>query len=241
MNLDLAEMYGTPGVEQAKLAQQEDLEKSAQAELFVKLAADNGIDLNQLTDDQIGQLWGDTFGVKLAGEHEDEDEDKDDEKDDSGDKAPPFQKKEDKSDEEEKEAAANAEFAAQKEWQEKVAQHDYLGRLMAHAYVSELNSIGEQIEKQAAANMQEEPTAHTKKIAAASTSAIDMKAVDLAIEKAAAAGFDRDQAEARVYAVATLGGPGESEKIAAATTVDQAVDIRSLEFLEAAGYEVNWG
>jgi len=70
MDLDLARIYGTPGQKIASAAQEEQLEKQAQAELFAKLAADNGIDLGTLSDDQIGGLWENTFGQKLAEDKE---------------------------------------------------------------------------------------------------------------------------------------------------------------------------
>jgi hypothetical protein len=72
-------------------------------------------------------------------------------------------------------------------------------------------------------------------------SAIDQLALDMAVEKVAEAGWDMDEAGDRLAAVVTL-GLGGSEKIAAAPygDVNTAVEIRSLEFLEAAGYPVEW-
>jgi len=119
MNLDLAAMYGTPGAESAI----EEQEKIAQAELFAKLAADNGIDLNQLGDEQIAELWDGTFG-KTAGDDKDEDDDEDD-----------------------KSKKAAAEFYAVKEAHDKVAEADYLGRVMAHSFTSEMEQIKEADEK----------------------------------------------------------------------------------------------
>lgn len=74
------------------------------------------------------------------------------------------------------------------------------------------------------------------------SSALDELAMEEAVVKAASAGFDLDQAAERVAAVATL-GLGESEKIASQAlqlSNEQAIDIRALEFLEAAGYPVTW-
>jgi hypothetical protein len=71
-------------------------------------------------------------------------------------------------------------------------------------------------------------------------SAIDEFAAERAVEKAAEAGWDADEAIQRINSVFTLGTIGDSEKIAAAKDVDGAVDIRSLEILEAAGYPVTW-
>jgi len=308
MNLDLAQMYGTPGYEEAASAQQEDMSKVAQAELFAKLAADNNIDLQQLSDEQISQLWGDTFGVKLAEEEEEEEEEKEEEE------------------EEKKKESAAQEFllkkAAAEEWQAKLAEADYLGRVMAHSYVQELGQIGDNMDKEAGAEalgaragkalgrygellsgkksrelggkaeffkkrvkaMREADAAggaagkaarergarsgaaakeEAKKVlktrlatggAVAAlggggyaatrgkkkeSSALDELAAEHAIHKAAEAGYDVDEAADRVTAVYTL-GLGESEKIASADTPEEAVETRSLEFLEAAGYPVNW-
>ena len=46
--------------------QDENLEKQAQAELFAKLAAENGIDLEKLSEAQIEHLWTETFSTKEA-------------------------------------------------------------------------------------------------------------------------------------------------------------------------------
>ena len=97
----------------------EEVEKQAQIELFSKLAADNNIDLESLSDEQVGQLWADfqknasaapTDATKIAEEEE--------------------KKEEAKKEHEEKKAAA-----------EKLAEADFLGRVVAHAYVNELKKI----------------------------------------------------------------------------------------------------
>jgi hypothetical protein len=289
MDLDLARIYGTPGQKVASAVQEEQLEKQAQAELFAKLAGDNGIDLSQLSDEQIGGLWAETFGQKLAADDED--------------KSKEESKEEAKKDDEEKKAAAAAELSAIQEEQQKLAFADQAGRVMAHAMVQELNSINESIAKeagrgeqaaQAAKNLgqfakfkgkqvgeavkakgeqgvqaaknigqygahvaKEHPKAMAGLAAGAGvaagagathamhkkkeSSALDELAVMAALEKAAAAGFDIEEATDRIAAVATL-GLGESEKIASAPAGDlnAAVDIRSLEYLEAAGYPVEW-
>jgi hypothetical protein len=143
MNMNLAAMYNTPGGPSG-----EDLEKQAQAELFAKLAADNGIDLDKMDDAQIQTLWNGVF----AKEAED-DKDKGDDKGDGGDKKPPpFAKKDGgdkKDDDKDKEAAAAAEFNQIQEQRQKLAEADYLGRAMAHAMVQELGSIGEAMNKEA--------------------------------------------------------------------------------------------
>jgi hypothetical protein len=70
-------------------------------------------------------------------------------------------------------------------------------------------------------------------------SALDTLASELAFNKAAEAGWDSDEAAERIIAVVTLSG-GESQKVAMANDLDQAVEIRSLELLEQAGYPVTW-
>lgn len=283
MDLDLAAMYGTPGAEEYVEAR----EKTAEADLFVKLAAENGIDLNQLDDNQINELWDYTFG-KTAQPKEEEEEDEGEEE------------------EEEKKSAAELEFLEQQEFQEKVAEMDYLGRLMAHAYVQELGNIGEAMDKEGA--IKEWPgkawkavrgapgKAKEKAIAAGKaidvraqqlgrrvrhprdeaargkmteraarlygygapagvaaaggaggyaamrkkSSAIDELAMERAVEKAAEWGWDPNEAVELVGALGTLGGIEESEKIAYASNTDEAIEIRAAEYLEAAGYPVEW-
>jgi len=288
MNELLANYYGTNGSGQA-----EELEKQAQVELFAKLASDNGIDLNELNDDQVQGLWESTF--KTAGDDE-EDEDK---------------------------KKAKEEFAEKKESADKLAEADFLGRTMAHAYVDELDKIAggatfreiasvkakrlqrsvggaasragsrakelltgsavkrmegqrkklvnmaennpsESVRDRAATALRSRDGAALKseknKVLAARLgvggagaatiggagyaihkkgSAIDNLASELAVEKAAAAGFDPEEAAERIDAVLTL-GMDDSIKVASAESLEAAVDIRSLEVLEAAGYPIEW-
>ena len=311
MNMDLAAMYGTPGG-----PTEEDLEKTAQADLFVKLAGENGIDLTQYNDEQIAQLWDQTFGAKEAqGKCE---------KCGKEECSCPAAAKEG-----DKEAAAQAEFEAGRELQEKVAEMDYLGRLMAHAYVQELGEIGDQMDKESGAARtaagaigrfgkgvgedvgalgkylkgkgeaagkavsgrtgtqlerlgakvpgRKPGSAYTppagslaateraarhrtvgKRIVGGTaagvgvagggayaagrkkqSSAIDEFAAQAAVEKAAAANWDPEEAAELIGAILTLGGPEENEKTAAAQSVEEVVDLRSLDFLEAAGYPVD--
>jgi len=314
MNLDLAAMYGTPGYEDELSAQEEGQEKVAQAELFAKLAADNGIDLNQLTDEQVEGLWEETFEEKLGA-----DPDGDGDSDACGPDGKPLTKAQKAAlaaelAKQQQAKQASAEFDEVQGTQEKFAEADYMGRVMAHAYVNELGSIGQdgsdEMDKdagigdaarkaweytrgaprralestqeggrrardyvkavpgrvnegarQAAHNVRYRPWESAKyvgrkgavpaAVAGAGAggyayghhkraSAIDDFAIESAIGKVAEAGYDVDEAAQRIDAVITLGGLGVSEKIAAASNVDDAVEIRSLEVLEAAGYPVNW-
>lgn len=242
MNQELASMYGTPGT-----ATPEDQTKVAEAELFAKLAAENGINLNELADGQIEQLWNATFAKQAEEEVPPSEEEK--------------KKEEAKKDEEAKTAAAQAEFQKSHEWNEKVAECDKLGRIMAHAYVQELGLIDRAMKKQAdemppqfaaAASSEEKPKEEGEKKdedkeekkeeakEEKEASAIDQLAAKQAVKLAQEAGIDAKVAAKRVDAVLTLGGPGPSEKTASARTLQETVHIRALEFLETAGYQVNW-
>lgn len=97
-------------------ASNEEAEKLAEVELFTKLAADNGIDLDQLSQDQVNDLW---YAFKTAGDEEKED---DDDKDDKKEKA-------------------KAEFAEKKEASMKIAESDELGRLMARSFMDEVQKL----------------------------------------------------------------------------------------------------
>jgi hypothetical protein len=236
-----------------------DVEKQAQVELFAKLAADNGIDLEQLSEGQIAHLWNETF--KTA-----EEESK---ADDMEEKVERAKKEHAEKKEEKKEAAA------------KLAEAEYLGRFMAHAMVDEIQKLAASppssgvktgppssgVKTGPLSSKAKLPTAAKAGLAAAAlagtayggkklydrmkkkkdepdseekqSSAIDELAAQLAVEKAASAGWDAEEAVARVSSVLTL-GVGESEKVASAADLESAVDVRSLEFLEAAGYPVTW-
>jgi hypothetical protein len=335
MDQFLAEYFGntkTAFVNDTTDAPDAEAEKTAQMELFCKLAADNGIDLDKLSEDQIATLWNATFDgyEKTAGEDDKEDEDED------GDAK--------------KEEAAR-ELAEKKEAMAKMAEATFLGKVMAHSLVAELREISKEASAEAEMDPGEIPEIEESKEAAMppqlakaldkgkylagkakryggdaakrvdelvtgskakdlkaraetairsareakergsstqtgwqalakkyvpaakseakkvtmtraglgaagaaaagagaamyagrkkESSAIDELALVAAVEKAAEAGWDLDQAAERVAAVHTLDLLGESEKVAAAIDVDSAVDVRALEYLEAAGYPVTW-
>ena len=241
MDQELAALYGTTAG-----ASSEDREKVAEAHLFAKLASDNGVNLNELSDEQVAQLYNATFN-KVA----------EDEKCDTCEKAkadctcPTADEKKAYA----KVAAAQEEFGRQKEWQEKVAECDKLGRVMAHAYVQELGLIEKaagDMPPQFAANAEkkqeeegegedeEKKKEEEEKKQEKAATAIDELAANHAVFLAKQAGLDVDTAARRVGAVLTLGGPGDSEKTASARSLDEAVHVRALEFLVAAGYPVNW-
>jgi hypothetical protein len=285
MNEFLANYYGTAGYGSVESTPaNESVEKTAQAELFAKLAADNGVDLNTLSDEQVNQLWSDTFGTEKSAE---EAGDKEDGKDDS---------------EDEKKDEAKKELAEKKAAAEKFAEADYLGRVMAHSYVNELNKIagaketatsvankfrevagkagkvvGDHMErtgkkvtqKVTGVGTHNMTPSHAKAVGAVThgmgaaaaggaaygvskavgdkkekkASALDDLAFQSALAKIAEMNGDVDVAAARMNAVFTLTGgelPNGTKVAAAGDNVDDAINIRSLEYLEAAGYQVNW-
>lgn len=287
MNLKLAELYGTPGAPAS-----EDQTKLAEATLFSKLSAEQGIDLSSLSDDQVQYLWDEVMTEKSAGENPfpPKDDDKDEKKDDD--------KKDDdeKKDEEKKEAAAR-EHAVKLAHVEEENRAAYLGQVMAHSYVSELSKIAAANEPAAVetpadgtkeAGMPPQLAAAlgkvkgvagaaggkakdlaskgvaavkanpgkaaggaaavaggagfmagraSKKEASAGLSPLDQLALEAAVKIAHAGGFDPEEAAERVMHVAGL-GLQESTKVA--STVDEQIEVRALEYLEVAGYPVEW-
>jgi hypothetical protein len=114
----------------------EQLEKNAQMELFCKLAAQNNVDLEKLSEEQIQQLWSLTFEEKAA------------------EFPPKKEEHEEKKPEHKLEEKAKEEHDKKKEAAAKVAEADFCGRYMAHAMVDELKKMaaaGESVTKQAAA------------------------------------------------------------------------------------------
>ena len=284
----------------ATLNAQEDLEKTAEAELFVKLAAENGIDLDGLKDDEVAHLYQQVF-PKTAEEGKAHEE---------GETA------EEEKDEEEKKEAAAQEHRRKLAAAAEMRHSEECGRAMARSYVAELNKIGSELigqqeggtdeAKEAGARIDNAVKAirrfgnkavnkvkhapevvggtarrlagdmpagkrlrsakgqveRTKNVGKAilgggaavaaggagaaalhrskessASSALDDLALAHAVKIAGAGGFDVDEAAERVAAVSIL-GLEESTKVA--STLDQQVEVRALEFLEAAGYPVTW-
>lgn len=333
MDMFLAEYFGntpkTASTQQDVSEQEKAAAAQDQVELFSKLAAVNGIDLEQLNEQQIAYLWDATFS-KTASEEEKKDEK---EKDSEGE-PPPFAKKDD-GDADDKKEEAKKEHEEKKEAMAKMAEADFLGRVMAHSMVAELRKIAEvaetapegEQEKDAGAVDKAKSLAHgageflkrqgknavedakntvkahkmhkafgeTEKLTRQAGSGADLtrmeKATDAAkawrnrsagrtalraggaaaaagggvaaakagkgdkekkgsafeelagekaIEKAAEAGWNVEQAVERVSSVMTLELLGESEKVASIQDTDVAIEVRALEYLEAAGYPVTW-
>lgn len=252
MNEMLAQYYNTHG---AADAAQEETAKLAHAELFAKLAAKNGIDLSQMSPQQIEELYGQVF-PKTA-----EEEKKEEEK-----APPPFPPKKDEEakDDEEKSAAAMAHWQEKRAFQEKFAEADLMGRVMAHSFHDELNKIAaakEAATKQAEGEPPPFPPKSDKseekdekkeeekdkesaaKLAGipknANAQAFEELAARRAIEMAKQAGYDEKAVFDRVNAVYIL-GLDESEKVAQVQDYDTGLHVRALEYLEKIGLEVNW-
>jgi hypothetical protein len=105
MNEFLNELYGTSQTIGA--GGEEDLEKQAAAEFLIKIAEAEGVDLDTLSDEEVGQLLVEVEKAAAEGGIEPEPE-------------------------------------GEEEAQEKLAEADFLGRAMAHAYVNELAEIEKQ-------------------------------------------------------------------------------------------------
>jgi len=197
MDQFLAEYYGTDATSQ-------DTEKVSQAQFFLKVAHNAGIDIDSLDNNQLNTLWNqfEEQQAKLATE--------------GGESCP-------SEDKETKKEKAKAYVESEKEAAAQFAAYDFAGRQMAHAYVNEMRKIASQAES-------------TKE---ASYHDLDQVAAEQALEKAASAGYARDEAANRLNAVLTL-SPPESEKIAFVQNFEDALDVRSSELLELAGYPVNW-
>lgn len=258
MDAYLAEAYGTAGT---AVSANEDQQKVAQQTLFAKLAADNGIDLDTLTDDQVKSLWDHTFAKAAAEEEKNK-----------GKAVDPQ--------EEEKKAEALAYEAWSKTKEAEVAwqQADRAGRQMAHAYVHEMRKIasdggleflgiskaaefppqfmkkkddGDKDDKAKGEEKKEEKgeKKEEKKEAAAPAAPVALDhnaelskiAAKIAYQMGVKEGFDKEVLAQRLGAVLTLDlVPATNTKVASATDFEVAKQIRALELLEAAGYPVTW-
>jgi len=137
----LAQMYGTAETVGA-VPSADDIEKLAQAKFIDSLAqAEEGVTYDDLPPEVIVKVAHDIFGdSSLLKTAEDVEEAKPEKKDEAPPKKMEAKEEEDEEEEEESEEAKEAAL------QEKIAEADFLGRVMAHANVQE-HAI---IEKQAA-------------------------------------------------------------------------------------------
>jgi hypothetical protein len=111
VNPVLNDFYGTIQTETEPT--QEELQKTASLQLLVKIAEEENIDIDQLSDEELMEAYN-----ELTGESE-----------------------------EDSEGAYEGDL--EKEAQEKVAEADTMGRIMAHSFVNELREINEDLEKTA--------------------------------------------------------------------------------------------
>lgn len=241
----------------------------AQAELFCKVAADQGIDLNALADEDVQILWNEF--QKIAEENEEKPEESSEE--------------EKKEDEEEKKEAAAREHAIKVAHAAEEAHADHLGRVMAHAYLDEIQKVAAARE---AVGQDKEASALGKMMAArdalkggaSKAKEVGGKALQMAKNHpgksaggaaalAAGGGFAAGRASKKQASVSNLDelalrhavklaadaglDAEEAElKVAAvavlglpesqklASDLDSQIHVRALEYLEAAGYPVTW-
>jgi len=128
MDRDLAAIYGTGNYE----PEQNDIEKMAAAELLVKLAEEEGVDLARFNDNEIAEMIGNLYkSAEETPAEEKKEEAKAKEKDSQ------FGQEHEKGESKEKEEK-------EEEAKEKAAEADFLGRVMAHSMVQELRDIEKQ-------------------------------------------------------------------------------------------------
>jgi hypothetical protein len=135
MSKFLAEFYGTDGSVKEAAAAAEDTEKMASVEIFMKLAKDQNIDLASMKQEEVNALYNGwvtktsaatTATTKTAEEEEEEGKEK-------------------------KKEEAKKEFEEKKAQQEKIAEADFLGRVMAHSFAQESREIAKTASNLAAA------------------------------------------------------------------------------------------
>lgn len=298
MDQYLAQLYNTNGA--AEIAT-EDMHKTANAELFCKLAADNGLDLSTMSDEQIAGVYAQVFPedvgsdkVAAASEYVESKQEwaeKCAEADYMGRiMAHSFTQ--------EREKIAGKEEAAEgllsragkaiagSRFGKAIGAHDIAEGRKIQGLAKKLqdepnrgyqamrrrvpagdNAAGGKSVKDRAAHQMERGTQrvhagyrrlgavgagtaatgtalavgahHALKKKESSAAAFEELAANQAIKIAEDAGYDVEEAIDRVSAIHTL-GLGESEKIAYVNDVDSAAHVRGLEYLESAGYPVNW-
>jgi len=113
MDEQLAAIYGTGNNE----VEETDIEKMAAAELLVKLAEEEGVDLDQFNDQEIAEMVSGLY------------------------KGAEFPPKKDEGKKEEHEEEESPKKEKEEEAKEKAAEADFLGRVMAHSMVQEIREI----------------------------------------------------------------------------------------------------
>jgi len=200
----LATLYGTRETIGASAPDTSDLDKLAEAQILDSMFQSEGINVDELPDATIlkiaQEIFGDDSALVKSAQMPPELKEKMEEKSEGA----AHEKKETKEEEKGEEAE---EKEASETFEEKFAQADKLGRVMAHAFVQERASIEKQASEQAPAEEQ--------KIA----SAIDILAEQRALEMLKEAGIDPTQQPS-----------AEEQKLA------ELVEKRAHEMLAQAGY-----
>lgn len=266
----LGQFYGTTKTASApaETPSDEDQEKVAMFDLFIKTATEQTIDLSTLEPEKLTELYTKfEAGVKEAEAKRQAAE----AAGAQGGQTPVT----------EKTAEQLALEAAQAEHQEKVAaaqkiaEADFLGRQMAHAFVDELKKVAaaekgaefpppkddkkdgggpppfppkkdddkddkKDKEKEAAAFAERAKTAQAQ-LNASNFDVIAAKhAVELVKNASNGDAAATEQANRKMASVLELGLNKESVKTAGIQDFNQAVHVRALELLEVAGYQVDW-
>ncbi len=253
MNLSeqLGAIFGTTtSAAPAPAPSAEDLQKQAGVEFFEKICSENGVDVSQLTDAQLTELYDATEALRkeaAAAEAATS----------AAPAAPAAQAP----------SQDNTKIAsAQQEYQQKVAAYrdaqtaDMMGRIMAHSYVNEMQKISSNLvpggekkddkdgkdgkekekEKESAAQKVASILSQLQTGATGSTTEnLDQIAAYRAIDMLKQAGYAADASFTAVDSVYRQ-GLADSTKIASAGSFDRAVHLRALEFCEAAGAKIDW-
>jgi hypothetical protein len=247
----LAQYYGTDASIKTAAAANEDTEKQASVELFMKLATEQNIDLGSMKPEKVNELyaaWLDKSAAPVAAVTKTAAEEEADEK-------------------KKKLEEAKKEHEEKKAQSEKVAEADFLGRVMAHAYCQEMRKIASDAAPAVTKTAEEEEKEKKEKEEKDKKdkggdkedkdggkghmppafmanlkhgSAIDQLGAERSYFLAKEAGIDPEEAFRKVAGVLALGLIKDSEKVASAPNVDAAVHLRALELLEKAGYAVTW-
>lgn len=209
MNEFLADLYGTR--QQVGASEPSNIDKLAEAQILDDLFKAEGVDVDQLPNETLLKVATELFGADSALVKS------------AGDMPPQFEegKKHEKG-ESKKEKKEEGEEEETEE--EKLANADYIGRVMAHAFWNEKGEL----EKAASAKAGAAPSLQNivKKASqqGQKPTALDVLAEQRAVEMLKEAGYTEQ-------APATQGKTDEQK-------LKEAVDARALEMLKASGYPV---
>lgn len=129
----LGEVFGTT---KTASASEEDLQKEAHMQFFTDLCKEQNIDIGALDDNQVGELYKAAMAMYPANGTTKEAEFPPAAKSDEDKK-----KEEEEKKAKEKSAAASAEYAEKRAAAAKIAEADFMGRVMAHSLVDEMRKI----------------------------------------------------------------------------------------------------